>query len=117
MPYRVYGMSASGNCHKVRPVLGLTTQPFEWVEVDLFSGATRTPEFLAMNPNGKVPVLELPDGRCLPESNVILCFLAEASPFLPQNRFARAQVAQWLFFEQYSHEPSFAVALHPPVPA
>lgn len=84
MPYRVYGMSASGNCHKVRPVLGLTTQPFEWVEVDLFSGATRTPEFLAMNPNGKVPVLELPDGRCLPESKSFCASLPKQVRFCPR---------------------------------
>lgn len=108
--YRVHGMTGSGNCHKVRQILELTNQPYEWVEVDLLAGATRTPEFLAMNPNGKVPVLEFDDGRTLPESNAILCYLAEGTAWLPEDRFARAQVLQWLFFEQYSHEPAIAVA-------
>lgn len=108
--YRVHGMSGSGNCHKVRQVLELANQPYEWVEVDMLGGAHRRPEFLAMNPDGKVPVLELPDGRFLPESNAILCYLAEGSPYLPADRFQKAQVMQWLFFEQYSHEPYIAVA-------
>ena len=108
--YRVHGMSASGNCHKVRQVLDLTNQPYDWVEVDMMNGAHRRPEFLAMNPNGKVPVLELPDGRFLAESNAILCYLAEGTRFLPEERFSKAQVMQWLFFEQYSHEPYIAVA-------
>lgn len=110
MMFRVHGMSASGNCHKVRQILDLTGQPYEWVEVDMMGGAHRRPEFLAMNPNGKVPVLELPDGRFLPESNAILCYLAEGTRYLPEERFAKAQVMQWLFFEQYSHEPYIAVA-------
>lgn len=108
--YRVHGMSVSGNCHKVRQVLELTGQPYDWIEVDSAHGGTRTPEFLALNPNGKVPVLELPDGRVLPESNAILCYLAEGTSLLPEDRFARANVLQWLFFEQYSHEPYVAVA-------
>lgn len=110
MTYRVHGMSVSGNCHKVRTILDLTKQPYEWIEVDSVNGGTRTPEFLALNPNGKVPVLELGDGRVLPESNAILCYLAEGTPYLPSERFAKAQVLQWLFFEQYSHEPYVAVA-------
>lgn len=106
----VYGMKASGNCYKVQLLLELLGHPYRWVEVNSAAGETRTPEFLAKNPNGRVPLLELEDGRRLPESNAILCFLAEASPFLPKDAFARAQVLQWLFFEQYSHEPYVAVA-------
>ena len=108
--YRVHGMSVSGNCHKVRQILDLVRHPYEWVEVDSAHGGTRTPEFLALNPNGKVPVLEIGDGRVLPESNAILFYLAEGTAWLPQDHFARAQVLQWLFFEQYSHEPFVAVA-------
>jgi glutathione S-transferase len=106
----VHGMKASGNCYKVQLLLEQLGQPYRWVETDLFAGQNRTPEFLAKNPNGKVPLLELDDGRCLPESNAILCYLAEGSAFLPEDRFARAQTLQWLFFEQYSHEPYVAVA-------
>jgi glutathione S-transferase len=106
----VYGMKASGNCYKVQLLLELLGHPYRWVEVNSAAGETRTPEFLAKNPNGRVPLIELEDSRRLPESNAILCFLAEASPFLPDDRFARAQALQWLFFEQYSHEPYIAVA-------
>jgi glutathione S-transferase len=106
----VYGMKASGNCYKVQLLLELLGRPYRWVEINSAAGETRTPEFLAKNPNGRVPLLELEDGRRLPESNAILCFLAEGSPYLPTDSFARAQVLQWLFFEQYSHEPYIAVA-------
>lgn len=110
MAYRVHGMGFSGNCHKVRVILELTGQPYEWVEVDSAHGGTRTPEFLAMNSNGKVPVLELGGGRFLPESNAILFYLAENTQYIPSDRFERAQMLQWMFFEQYSHEPYIAVA-------
>jgi glutathione S-transferase len=106
----VYGMKASGNCYKVQLLLEFLDRPYRWTEINSAAGETRTPEFLAKNPNGRVPLLELEDGRRLPESNAILCFLAEGSPFLPVDGFARAQVLQWLFFEQYSHEPYIAVA-------
>ena len=106
----VYGMSASGNCYKVRLLLEQLGREYRWIEVDSARGETRTPEYLARNPNGKVPLLELDDGRRLAESNAILCFLAEGSDFLPAQRWRRAQVLQWLFFEQYSHEPYVAVA-------
>jgi glutathione S-transferase len=106
----VHGMKASGNCYKVQLLLEFLGQPYRWIEINSAAGETRTPEFLAKNPNGRVPLLELEDGRRLPESNAILCFLAEGSPFLPKDRFAHAQVLQWLFFEQYSHEPCIAVA-------
>jgi glutathione S-transferase len=108
--FRVYGMSASGNCHKVRMALESLGLPYEWTEIDPGRGQTRTPEFLAMNPNGKVPVLEIEPGVFLPESNAILCYLAEDTPLLPRDRLQRARVMQWLFFEQYSHEPYIAVA-------
>lgn len=83
---------------------------FDWQEVDILAGDTRTPEFLAMNPNGKIPLLVLPDGRCLAESNAILCFLADGSEYFRGDAFARAAVLQWLFFEQYSHEPYIATS-------
>ena len=106
----VYGMQASGNCHKVKLILGHLGRPYRWVEVDSASGATRTPEFLARNPNGKVPLLELADGRRLAESNAILVHLAEGSAYWPVDAWQRAQALQWMFFEQYSHEPYVAVA-------
>ena len=106
----VYGMKASGNCYKLQLLLEQLDQPYRWVEIDSTQGETRTPEFLAKNANGKVPLLELDDGRHLPESNAILCYLAEGSRFYPDDRWLRAQTLQWLFFEQYSHEPYIAVA-------
>ncbi|HEY7904498.1 MAG: glutathione S-transferase family protein [Burkholderiales bacterium] len=107
---KVYGTSASGNCHKVRMVLAALELPCAWIETDSVGGATRTPEFLAKNPNGKVPLLEIEPGVYLPESNAIMFYLAEASGLLPSDRLERARVMQWLFFEQYSHEPYIAVA-------
>ena len=107
---KLYGMSRSGNCHKAKLVLTQLGRPFEWVEVDVLSGGTRTPEFLALNPNGRVPLLEIEPGRLLPESNAILWYLAEGTPLLADDRWLRAQTLQWLFFEQYSHEPYVAVA-------
>jgi len=106
----VHGMKASGNCYKLQLLLDQLGQPYRWSEVDSTRGETRTPEYLAKNPNGKVPLLELDDGRLLAESNAILCYLAEGTPFLPDDRWLRAQALQWLFFEQYSHEPYIAVA-------
>jgi glutathione S-transferase len=92
----------------VRLLLSLLGTPFERIEHDIDRGETRTPEFLRLNPNGRVPVLEFADGRRLAESNAILTYLADGTRFLPQDRFERAQVMQWLFFEQYSHEPNIA---------
>jgi len=105
-----YGMSTSGNCYKVQLLLEQLGRPYAWVEVDSTHGATRTPEYLAKNPNGKVPMLELEDGRVLVESNAILCWLAEGTSHLPADAWQRAQALSWLFFEQYSHEPYVAVA-------
>lgn len=106
----VYGMKASGNCFKVQLVLEQTGRPYRWVEVNSAAGETRTPEYLAKNPNGKVPMLELADGRVLVESNAILCFLAEGSSLWPSDSWQRAKALQWMCFEQYSHEPYIAVA-------
>ena len=106
----VHGMSASGNCYKVRLLLEQLGQPYQWHEVDVVGGATRTPAFLAINPFGQVPVLEYAPGQYLPESGAILCYLAEGTPFWPGERLARAATLRWMFFEQYSHEPHIAVA-------
>lgn len=107
---KVYGMAVSGNCWKARQILELTGQRVHWIETDGNSGATRTPEFLSLNPNGKVPVVVLDDGTVLVESNAILAHLAEGTAWLPPPGLARTRVLEWLFFEQYSHEPYIAVA-------
>ena len=107
---QVYGDTQSGNCYKVKLLLSLLGVDHEWVHVDILAGQTRTSDYLKLNPNGKIPLLKLDDGRLLAESNAILCFLAEGTPYLPNERFARAKVLEWLFFEQYSHEPYIAVA-------
>lgn len=109
-PFRVYGTSTSGNCHKVRLALDLLHVPYRWHEIDIMKGETRTPEYLAMNPNGKVPLLQIDDHTWLAESNAILCYLADGTELWPGDRLARAQALQWMFFEQYSHEPYVAVA-------
>lgn len=107
---KVYGMAVSSNCWKARQILELTGQRVHWIETDGNSGATRTPEFLSLNPNGKVPVVVLDDGTVLVESNAILAHLAEGTAWLPPPGLARTRVLEWLFFEQYSHEPYIAVA-------
>ena len=100
---RLHDSLISGNGYKVRLLLTQLGIPFERVEYDLARGETRTPEFLQkVNPNGRVPVLETGDGRFLPESGAILFYLADGTPYLPDGRFERAQVLQWMFFEQYS---------------
>jgi len=104
----LYDYLDSGNGYKARLLLSQLAMPYRYVELDILQGAARTPQFLAKNPNGNVPVLELADGRCLPESDAILWYLAEGSAFLPADRFDRAQVLRWLCFEQYSHEPYVA---------
>jgi glutathione S-transferase len=108
--FTVYGMADSGNCYKVKLTLEQLALPYRWVEVDSARGETRTLRFLAMNANGKVPTLALDDGTFLPESNAILNYLADGSRLLPSGRLERARVLQWMFFEQYSHEPYIAVA-------
>lgn len=106
---RIYGMLDSGNCYKPRLLMNLLGRPFEHVEISSRDGSTRTPDYLAKNANGKVPLLELDDGRLIAESNAILLYLGEGTPFVPADSYDRALVHQWLFFEQYSHEPYIAV--------
>ncbi|NVJ50906.1 MAG: glutathione S-transferase family protein [Gammaproteobacteria bacterium] len=106
---KVYGMSLSGNCYKLKLLLELLAQPYQWVEVDILSGAAKSKEFLTLNPNGKVPLLSI-DERHLPESNAGLFYLAQNTSWFPTDHWQQAQVMQWLFFEQYSHEPAIAVA-------
>ncbi len=106
---KLYDFLESGNGYKVRLLLHQLGLPFERIELDILQGATRTPEFLAKNPNGRIPLLELEDGSCLAESNAIQWYLAEDTPFLPDDRLERVRVLQWMFFEQYSHEPYIAV--------
>lgn len=108
--YKVYGNVHSGNCYKVKLMLNMLGRPYQWQHIDTLSGETKTAAFLAKNPNGKIPVLELEDGTYLWESNAILNFLADGSAYLPSEPRLRTQVLQWQFFEQYSHEPYVAVA-------
>ena len=110
MTITVYGTSTSGNCHKVRMVLDITGRLYAWREIDVMKGETRTPEFLRLNPNGKVPVVVLDDGTALPESNAILWYFGEDTALIPADRLQRARMLQWMFFEQYSHETAIAVA-------
>lgn len=106
----LYDNLTSGNGYKVRLLLHQLDIPYTRVELDIDKRETRAPDFLAKNPNGRIPTLALEDGTCLPESNAILFYLADATPFLPSDRLMRAQVLQWMFFEQYSHEPNIATS-------
>jgi glutathione S-transferase len=106
---RVYGDTVSGNCLKVKWVLDRLGVPYVWEEVDVTSGRTRSPEFLALNPAGQVPVVAFPDGRTLAQSNAIVFHFAEGSDLIPADAFARARMLEWMFWEQYSHEPYVAV--------
>ncbi len=108
--YTLYSMQDSGNCYKPRLLLHLLGLAFRLVDTDSRDGTTREPAYLALNPNGRVPLLVLPDGRRLAESNAMLLYLAENTKYLPADRYERALVNQWLFFEQYDHEPQIAVA-------
>jgi len=110
MGLRIFGDSISGNCLKVKWTAERLGLDYEWIEVDLLKGETRTPQFLAINPAGQVPVVILPDGRPLAQSNAILLHLAEGSDLIPADAYARAQMLEWMFWEQYSHEPYVAVA-------
>jgi glutathione S-transferase len=104
----LYDYGDSGNGFKIRLLLAQLVKDYRRVELDILANETRTPEFLAKNPNGRIPMLELDDGTCLAESNAILWYLAEGTSFVPDQRLKRAQVLQWMFFEQYSHEPYVA---------
>jgi len=106
---KLYDFLESGNGYKVRLLLTQLGIPFDRIELDITQGATRTPEFLAKNPNGRIPTLELDDGTTLAESNAIQWYLADGTDFLPGSAVDRARVLQWMFFEQYSHEPYVAV--------
>jgi len=107
---KVYGHVNSGNCYKIFLALHQLHMPFEWITVDAVKEETRRPEFLAKNPQGKVPLLEIAPGQYLTESNAILLYLAEGSNLCPVDRYQYAQVLQWLFYEQYSHEPYIATS-------
>jgi glutathione S-transferase len=110
MTTKVYGDSISGNCLKVKWTLDYLHLPYEWIETDVLKGETRVQHFLAMNPAGQVPAVVLPDGRPLAQSNAIIVHLAEGSPLIPADAYDRARMFEWLFWEQYSHEPYIAVA-------
>jgi glutathione S-transferase len=108
--YTLYSMQRSGNCYKVRLALAQLNIPYRRVEIDLLKGESRTPEFLAKNPDGRVPLLEVTPGRYLPESNAILWYIAGGTPLAPENRIDRAEALQWMFFEQHSLEPNLGAA-------
>ena len=108
--FKVYGDIQSGNCYKIKLLMNLLDIDHHWIHVDILKSQTQTDEFAAMNPNMKIPVLMLADGRCICESNAILNYLAAGSPLLPEDNYQRALVLQWQFFEQYSHEPFIATA-------
>ncbi len=105
---KLYGMTGSGNCWKPAALMRQLAILFDWIEIDLLKSQSRTPEFLAKNANGKVPLLEVAPGQFLAESNAMLCYLADGTPYLPADKWRRAKVMEWLFFEQYSHEPYIA---------
>ena len=109
----IYGDLISGNCLKTKWVADFLNLDYDWVEVSVVAGGARSDDFMAMNPAGQVPVLRLPDGRILPQSNAIILYLAENYPgggdLLPADPFLRAQMMSWMFWEQYSHEPYIAV--------
>ncbi len=107
---KLYEFSPSGNCYKIRLLLTQLEIPFERIEIDITKGESRSPEFLQKNPNGRIPVLEIEPGKFLSESNAILFYLSAGTKFFPTNKWEQAQVMQWLFFEQYSHEPYIATS-------
>lgn len=107
---RLYDFLPSGNSYKVRLLLAQLKIPFERIEVNILQGETRTPEFLSKNPNGRIPVLEIEPGKFLFESNAILFYLSKNTDFFPKDTWQQAQIMQWLFFEQYSHEPFIATS-------
>ena len=108
--FKLYEYSPSGNCYKVRLLLTQLNIAFDRTEINILQGKSRTPEFLVKNPNGRIPVLEIAPGKFLFESNAIMFYLSEETEFFPTDKFERAEVMQWLFFEQYSHEPFIATS-------
>ena len=109
MTLTIYGDSISGNCLKVKWTADRLGLDYEWVEVDVVAGATRTREFRALNPAAQVPTVVLADGRTLAQSNAIITYLAEGTDLIPADSYWRAKMFEWLFWEQYSHEPYIAV--------
>ncbi|MBX3722921.1 MAG: glutathione S-transferase N-terminal domain-containing protein [Turneriella sp.] len=109
MQIKVWGMSSSGNCHKVKLILDYLKIPYQWIETDTRHKATQTEEFRKMNANARVPLVQLEDGTYLPESNAILYYFAQGTAFWPQDKLSQTRVLQWMFFEQYDHEPRLAV--------
>ncbi|WP_312163179.1 glutathione S-transferase family protein [Phenylobacterium sp.] len=107
---RIYGDSISGNCLKVKWVADHLGREYQWIETDILQGESRTAAFLAMNPAGQVPAVILDDGRPLAQSNAIIIHLAEGSDLIPADAYDRARMLEWMFWEQYSHEPYVAVA-------
>ncbi|MDP3801389.1 glutathione S-transferase family protein [Brevundimonas sp.] len=105
----VYGYIRSGNCLKVKWLLDRLGRDYRWIETDVVSGVTRSPEFLALNPAGQTPTVVLEDGRVLAQSNAIIGYFGEGTPFIPADPYDRARMYEWLFWEQYSHEPYIAV--------
>jgi len=110
MTLLIYGDRVSGNCLKVKWTAEKLGVPYRWVQTDVRQAATRTPEFLAINPAGQVPTVVLEDGRPLAQSNAIILHLAEGSALIPADPYERARMLEWMFWEQYSHEPYIAVA-------
>lgn len=110
MPITIYGDRISGNCLKVKWTAERIGRPHTWIDVDNLKGESRTPQFLAMNPAGQIPVVQLEDGRFLAQSGAIIIHLAEGSDLIPADPYERARMLEWMFWEQYSHEPAIAVA-------
>ncbi|MEG4320302.1 MULTISPECIES: glutathione S-transferase family protein [unclassified Microcoleus] len=108
--FKLYEYSPSGNCYKVRLLLTQLNIPFDRTEINILQKESRTPEFLVKNPNGRIPVLEIAPGKFVFESNAIMFYLSEETEFFPSDKLERARVMQWLFFEQYSHEPFIATS-------
>ena len=109
MALKVFGDSTSGNCLKVKWILDSLNIDYEWTEIDVRTGETRSAEFLSLNPSGQVPAVHFEDGRTLAQSNAIMVYFAEGTPLIPVDAFERARMFEWLFWEQYSHEPYIAV--------
>src|SRR3954449_3163807 len=106
---KIYGDKGSGNCLKVKWVCDYLAVPYRWIDVDTMKRETRTAEFLKLNPAGQVPTVELDDGRTLAQSNAIIRYLARGSDLIPEDDFSAAKMDEWLFWEEYSHEPNIAV--------
>ena len=108
--YKLYSMRRSGNSYKVRLALAFLDAPYHAIEIDILRGESRTPDFLAKNPSGQVPLLEVAEGRYLAESNAILWYVAGGTPLAPESRIERAEALQWMFFEQHALEPNIGAA-------